>query len=257
MADDCQLKIVNLQSIRGLMAINKKRDEGAGIDPNAWMVTFSDLIMLLLTFFVLLLSMSSMDQRALKRMFSVFEDAVGPLEVVEEKNVRPVTDITHSMTVSDTPMIDDGNVLKSMLAEPEDPELGAIIRKYGTSTNIFNDSRGVVISLRANILFDAGKTDINPELFPILNRLKEIIEMADNDILIVGHADDKDMSRCRSNWGLSFFRALSLLDYFLQGGRIPSERFCVGGAGPSRPRYANTSASNREKNRRVEIIFRK
>jgi len=67
----------------------KKKKKGAPIDPNAWMVTFSDLMTLLLTFFVLLLTMKSMDQKALKSMFSVFSGAIGMFGFGEKSIMVP------------------------------------------------------------------------------------------------------------------------------------------------------------------------
>jgi chemotaxis protein MotB len=241
------------------MGRNKKRNEVTDIDPNGWMATFSDLIMLLLTFFVMLLSMSSMDNLAIKKMFSVLMGALGSLELVNETNMRPFKDIVPTTVLSEPALLNDGNQLKSLLAEPDDFECGAALDKYGENINIYNDSDGVVIAFRASILFDSGKADINPKMLPILKRLGKIIGATTNDILIIGHTDNIPVhgGRYHSNWELSFFRSLSFLNYFLRESKMSPERFGVGGAGDSQPRFPNTTAENRKKNRRVEIIFRK
>jgi chemotaxis protein MotB len=240
------------------MARNKKRNETSEIDPNGWMVTFGDLLMLLLTFFVLLLSMSAMDDLALKKMLSVLTGAIGPLELVNRKNVSAFKDIIHTGAVDTTQLLDDGNKLKSMLSQSKDPGTGSTLEEAGVNVNIYNDSRGVVMSFKTNILFDSGKADIKPGILPVLKRIGEIIGTTSNDILIIGHTDNVPIhsDKYRSNWELSFFRGLSLSDYFQQESKIPPERFCIGGAGDSQPRYPNTTEGNREKNRRVEIIFR-
>ncbi|MFH1674186.1 MAG: OmpA family protein [Pseudomonadota bacterium] len=240
------------------MARNKKRNEATDMDPNAWMVTFGDLLMLLLTFFVLLLSMSAMDDLALKRMLSVLTGAIGPLELVSEKNVRTFSHVVQAGALSEAQLLDDGNKLKSMLSQSKDPGKGSALEKSGVNVNIYNDSRGVVMSFKTNILFDSGKADIKPGILPVLKRIGEIIDTTSNDILIIGHTDNVPIhsDKYRSNWELSFFRGLSLSDYFQQESKIPPERFCIGGAGDSQPRYPNTTEGNREKNRRVEIIFR-
>ncbi len=241
------------------MARNKKRSEATDMDPNAWMVTFGDLLMLLLTFFVMLLSMSSMDDLAIKKLFSVLTGAMGALELVDEKDIRSFTSIIQTTALSQSvALLDDGNKLKSLLSESEDPDVGATIEKLGVNINVYDDSRGTVISFKATMLFDSGKADIKPEMLPILRRLREIIEMTTNDMLIIGHTDNISIhsSKYRSNWELSFFRGLSFLNYFLQGREISPERFSVGGAGDSQPRYPNTTPGNREKNRRVEVIFK-
>ena len=241
------------------MERNKKRKEVANVDPNGWMTTFSDLIMLLLTFFVMLLSMSSMDVLTIKKMFSVLMGAIGSLELVNETNIRPFKDIVPTTALSEPALLNDGNQLKSLLSETKDSECGVAMDKYGESINIYNDSDGIVIAFKARILFETGRADINPDMLPILKRLGKIIGATTNDILIIGHTDNLPVcsGRYHSNWELSFFRSLSFLSYFLQESKISPERFGVGGAGDSQPRFPNTTAENRKKNRRVEIIFRK
>jgi chemotaxis protein MotB len=241
------------------MGNNKKSNEARDIDPNGWMTTFSDLIMLLLTFFVMLLSMSSMDDLTIKKVFSVLMGAIGSLELVNETDIRPFNDVVPTTVFSEARLLNDGNQLKSLLSESNDPECGAAMDKYGDNINIYNDSEGVVIAFKASILFDLGEAEIKPEMLPIIKRLGKIIESTTNDILIIGHTDNLPIrsDRYRSNWDLSFYRSLSFLNYFLQEAKIPPERFSVGGAGDSQPRFPNTTSENRKKNRRVEIIFRK
>ena len=240
------------------MEKNKKRNV-TDIDPNGWMTTFSDLVMLLLTFFVMLLSMSSMDDLTIKKMFSVLMGALGSLELVNETNIRPFKDVVPATVLSESSLLNDGNQLKSLLSESGDPECGAAIDKYGENINIYNDTEGVVIAFRASILFAPGEANIKAAMLPIIKRLGKIIKATTNDILIIGHADNVPIrsGSYRSNWELSFFRSLSFLNYFLQDAETPPERFGVGGAGDSQPRFPNTTSENRKKNRRVEIIFKK
>jgi chemotaxis protein MotB len=242
------------------MGKNKKSNEAPDIDPNGWMTTFSDLIMLLLTFFVMLLSMSSMDDLTIKKVFSVLMGAIGSLELVNETDIRPFNDVVPTTVFSEATLLNDGNQLKSLLSESNDPECGAAMDKYGDNINIYNNSEGVVIAFKASILFGPGEAEIKPEMLPIIKRLGKIIEATTNDILIVGHTDNVPIirsDRYRSNWELSFMRSLSFLNYFLRETKIPPERFGVGGAGDSQPRFPNTTSENRKKNRRVEIIFKK
>ena len=77
------------------MRKGKNAEDGPEIDTTLWMVTFGDLLMLLLTFFVLLMSMSSMDTKSLKSVFSIFSGAIGPLEFCEKERVRTARDIVH------------------------------------------------------------------------------------------------------------------------------------------------------------------
>jgi chemotaxis protein MotB len=120
------------------------------------------------------------------------------------------------------------------------------------------DERGVALTFHGNILFDTGETVLRKEAYPVLDVIAEAVNACPNDILIMGQTDDTPIRSqiYPSNWELSAYRGLSVLDYFLkEKGLLPS-RFSVGGYGSSRPLYPNTTAENRALNRRVEIIFK-
>ena len=123
---------------------------------------------------------------------------------------------------------------------------------------IADDERGIVLSFQGDILFAPGGAALKEEVLPFLDSIAETIESCPNEILIMGHTDNIPI-RSRlygSNWELSLYRGLSVLEYFLREKGLSPPRFSVGGYGASRPLHPNDTPEKRAINRRVEIIFK-
>ena len=225
-------------------------------DPNAWMVTFADLIMLLLTFFVLLLTMSSMDTKKLKKLMSHFKESTGVLEFASSGNVADFSSFMMQYNNSDSVLVIDQ---KDFLANINiSLEIKDILKDIDDKINLSDDERGVVLSFNENIFFDPGKAILKKEIYPILDAVADAIYESPNDILILGHTDNAPVrsKSYQSNWELSAYRGLSVLDYFLKEKELSPSRFYVGGCGSFRPIHSNDTPKNRSLNRRVEIIFK-
>jgi chemotaxis protein MotB len=228
--------------------------EGHAVDSSAWMVTFSDLIMLLLTFFVLLLSMSSMDRRKLKEIILHVKEAAGLLEFSGSRGITDLaTFIKRHRKEKETYFMIDRDLLRYLFMPSMESD-----RKMEEIIDLIDDERGIVISFQEDIMFDPGEATLKKEAFPVLDSIARAIGSSPNDILIMGHTDNVPVQSklYESKWDLSSYRGLSVLEYFLkEKGLLPS-RFSVGGYGPSRPLYPNDTPENRALNRRIEIIFK-
>ena len=242
------------------MAKRKKNIvQGEQFDPNAWMVTFSDLVMLLLTFFVMLLTMSSMDTKMLKDIRSSLDAAAGLLEYSGLRGVDSLAKFVQEYHDSNKSIVIDQDRLKAMIPLTElDKLMSEQIKDLSQLIDITDDERGIVLSLQENILFDPGEAKIKKDFFHVLDSIFTAIDSCPNDILIMGHTDNIPIKSkiYESNWELSSYRALSVLEYFLKEKGLQSSRFSVGGYGPARPLYQNDTPKNRALNRRVEIIFK-
>jgi chemotaxis protein MotB len=137
-------------------------------------------------------------------------------------------------------------------------EIKNMLKNINRKIDLSDDNRGVVLAFNENILFEAGKVSIKKEIFPILDEIADAIYECPNDILIMGHTDNIPVKSkiYKSNWELSAYRGLSVLDYFLKEKGLSPSRFYVGGYGAFRPIYPNDTAKRRALNRRVEIIFK-
>lgn len=261
---------------------NKKAVGGNLIDPTMWMVTFGDLLMLLLTFFVMLLAMSSMDNKSLKTMFSIFQGASGPLELGELKAVKSDRELFGGSGALETTSlkmmqfmkdvraevgipagktgarVDSVKMLEDLFVSQDDERREQVLLGIESIMQFSEDERGIVISFQANILFDPGEAEIKPISYPTLDIVANVLTAVKNDILVMGHTDNVPIrtKRYRSNWELSMYRALNVQRYFMGKGVAP-ERFGVGGYGDTLPQLPNDSREGREKNRRVEIILRR
>ena len=243
--------------------MNRRKNHGADgqhMDPSRWMVTFSDLLLILLTFFVMLLTMSSMDNKKLKEIFMYLKEAVGVLELAGTRGITDLADFVNKFNETETPYLIDERLLRDLFIPLVKPgqNLGKRLKDLSVLIEITGDERGIVISFQENILFDSGEARIKHQAFPVLDVLAEAIDSCPNDILIMGHTDNIPIHSglFLSNWELSGYRGLSVLEYFLKQKRLSPSRFSVGGYGPSRPLHPNDTPKNRTLNRRVEIIFK-
>ncbi len=202
--------------------------------------------------------MSSMDAKKLEDIVSHFREATGVLGFSDKK--EEVSDLASFIRKyndnTDLLVIDQNKLIHSM-------ELGENLKELLKDQNrkiidLTDDERGIVLSFHKDILFDSGKATIKKEIFPILDTVAGAIDECPNDILIMGHTDDISIKSnlYKSNWELSSYRGLSVLEYFIKEKRISPSRFSVGGYGSSRPLYPNNTPENRALNRRIEIIFK-
>ena len=227
------------------------------LDPNAWMVTFSDLVMLLLTFFVMLLTMSSMDTKMLKDIRSSLNEAAGLLEYSGFRGITSLGKFIQEYQDTTNLFVIDQARLENLVPLEGLDKLMDTTKDLSEIVDITDDDRGIVMSLQENILFDPGETTIKKDLVPVLDSIAAAIESCPNHILIMGHTDSIPIhtKAYESNWELSSYRGLSVLEYFLKEKGLSPSRFSVGGYGPSRPLNPNDSPKERALNRRVEIIF--
>ena len=233
--------------------------EGRILDPNAWLITFSDLIMLLLTFFVMLLAMSSMDTKMLRDIRMELQEAAGLLDYSGSRGLSSLASFVHRFRDSDSRFVIDQDLLRNLLPSVEsDTKMEEIIRDLTELMDITDDERGIVLTLSERILFDPGETTIRKDVLPVLDSIAAAIDSCPNDILIMGHTDNSPIKTkiYPSNWELSSYRGFSVLEYLLKVKGLSPIRFSVGGYGPSRPLYPNDTPKNRALNRRVEIVFK-
>ena len=226
------------------------------IDPNSCMITFADLVMLLLTFFVLLLTMSSMDTKKLRDLMTHFRESTGVLEFSGAGQVYKLGAFVNKYNSTDSLLVvDQKNFLTKIKLVSN---LTNILKDLSKNITLSDDERGIALSFHGNILFEPGKTTLRKEAFPVLDVIAEAIEECPNDVLIMGHSDNTPIKDevYGSNWELSTYRGISVLNYFVNKKGLSPSRFSVGGSGSSRPLYPNINQKNRSLNRRVEIIFK-
>lgn len=248
---------------------SKKPEEH--VNHERWLVTYADLITLLLAFFVIMYAMSKVDvnkyevlAQSLSLQFKESNSILSMNSGVSDQNMPPkstVGEITDKKTKERQAAAADmerkekelQDILKTVQAYIEENHLEAQIA-------VGNSERGVSVTLKDLFLFDLGKAELKPEAYPVLNKLASLFPTLDTKISIEGHTDNipvRTGSPFQDNWGLSNARSLSVLRYFTTKAdpKISDSKFMSTGYADTIPVAPNDSMENRAKNRRVEIVI--
>jgi chemotaxis protein MotB len=241
------------------MARKKNSNASAQPNPLGWMVTFSDLVTLLLTFFVLLISMSSMDVKAIQQSFGLFSGASGLLEFTKSGKLPDLANIIDQIVEVPADVLIDQQALKDQIFHFDDAELQKMMSLVDQDIEVVTDERGLVIRIGDYILFTEGGAELRPQSLFILSRLADVLGSATQQISVEGHTDASPLEGGYKPWAweLSLERAIAVLEYFTKDRGLLPDRFRVGGFGPSQPLAPNDTAVNRARNRRIEIVLYK
>jgi chemotaxis protein MotB len=213
-----------------------------------WEIIFSGFILILLCFFIMLSSFSTMEAAKIMKFVKSFVSAVsilpGGLKFDQGSAILP-----------DSPdMVDNRSELAQVFAE-----LTTLSARLDLKDDleISYCPAGLVMRLTDHALFEAGAAAISQHALPMLEKMGAIIAKTPTDVRIEGHTDSLPIRTVQfpSNWELSTARAVNVLRYFVETHGIPAERLSAAGFGEFQPIAANASPDHRAKNRRVEIIF--
>ncbi|HHL73757.1 MAG TPA: flagellar motor protein MotB [Bacteroidetes bacterium] len=212
-----------------------------------WLATFADLMSLLLTFFILIVSFSSIQQVEFQKAMGSLKGALGIL-----KSKRALM----SLSTVKNPEIQFHKL--SMVWEKV-PEIMNLLKKMDMEDGVKVESLpdAVKFTFDDNLLFDSGRARLKPKLFPVLRKIVEMVKEFNGTILIEGHTDNIPIRTPRypSNWELSAARAINVLHYFENMGVKRENLACIGYA-DTKPLVPNTTPENRAKNRRVELYVK-
>ncbi|MGA1846852.1 OmpA family protein [Deferribacter abyssi] len=213
-----------------------------------WMVTFSDMTTLLLTFFVLLLSMASLDQRKIKEALGSLQGALGVLEA-GRKSEMGKEEILSKMDFVQQIKKTQNQMLAGLRNYIEQANLSSQI-------SVVKTDKGISVRIMDSVLFEPGSADILPSAIPILEKLAAVMRDTPYNILVEGHTDDIPIHTPKfpSNWELSTARAVSIVKFLISKGVKP-EKLSAAGYAQYHPLVPNITPENRAKNRRVEINF--
>ena len=209
-----------------------------------WMATYGDLMSLLLVFFILLVSFSTMEIVKFRKAMGSMKGGVGFLEP------DAGTAAVESMPIESEAFEEALDELIEQLEE------SAMADKL----NVYWDTEGVRIVMQDAILFNPGRSEIKAQFYPILDGVIQIIRSMDvAEVQVEGYTDDVPINTIRfpSNWELSVARATSVLRYIEASEVLEARKLAAVGYGEFRPDVPNDSVENRGRNRRVEIYILK
>lgn len=236
---------------------NKKKVDQAGSP--AWMTTYSDLMSLLLTFFILLFSMSSVSEERFKDAAQSLQMALigSSSDSILDGNGEIIGDVDpEEIVVEEVPV--DPNYIPEEVIELYNTVNGFLEEEgLNTDVTLSRDQEGVYIDIQETILFDSGSATLKAVGSETLGQLAELFTLFNNEIIIEGYTDNVPMHSREfpSNWELSTGRALSVLRYLSESYDISPSRLSARGYGEHRPIVPNDSDENRALNRRVNIVI--
>ena len=224
-----------------------------------WMATFADLSMLLLTFFVLLLSFSNMDVKQFREMLGSVQDAFGV-----QKQVAGSVEAIASSPVELSMDQNDGAGFSSKPGEADpNAEMLEKISQYVENQDLQDDveiestPKGVVVRVKDGALYGSGSAELDENAKKVLDKISGIHGKFADSIQIEGHTDNSPMrsKKYPSNWELSTARAIAAMHYMSEEGGIDAGKIGVAGYADSKPLESNDTQEGRNKNRRVEFVF--
>jgi chemotaxis protein MotB len=232
-----------------------------------WMVTFGDLMSLLLCFFVLLLSFSQMDSAKFKDLAGSLEKAFGVQRLTptyETPKGMKLVARDFDQAFIKQPVVGEGGSdpleleVRAMIQDAEGAlrELVKTLHEQGL-VEVDKELDRIVMRLMGQTTFDSGQATIKPEMLPLLDQIGEIIGNTDRNILVAGHTDNIPLhgGPYGSNLGLSAARAAAVVEFFVSRGHVRPEKIATMAFGEYRPLVPNDTPEHRARNRRVEIIL--
>lgn len=251
------------------MSAGKKKRGGqqGGVGHERWLLTYADMITLLMVFFIVLYAMSEVDKGKYAAMASALNRAFAPgggNQVVPMPGagdgvsapmpMPPPTDIK--------PVASDPGAGAGTGKATTDPLEGLGQGLYADFAHdgrftVRISERGLIISLAGSALFDSGRAEIKPAFIPLLDAVVERVKGINNDISVEGFTDSDPIrasGEFASNWQLSTARANRVREY-LESRGVGAERLIVVGYGETRPVFSNQTVEGKAKNRRVDVVI--
>ena len=231
------------------MARKKKSggDDGPKGSPG-WMTTYGDMMTLLLTFFVLLVSMSTTEIEKFKAAAASLKGALSVLPFQEKPIPQPFT-----------PQIPRGSEMNQRRRSNAVARLRRMIRELNLSgvVSVQENPEGVHITVGDPALFDSGSAVIKSDFVPVLDAVVEVINIGSQTIRVEGHTDNVPIHTAQydDNWELSIARALSVIRFIRAREVMDPRRLRPVGCGEFHPVASNDSPEGRARNRRVEIYI--
>ena len=242
------------------------------------MTTYSDMVTLLLTFFIMLFSMATIDKNKFTDIAKSLSNSLMNLSTGESildssgKSIITVDFVNPSdknlpeqkekyIESAEEMVIDAQRQIHNMEMDIAKDEIRQAVEAQGIGekVEIVEEKDYILVRLESEVFFDSGSADIRPGGFLVLQQFAEILRNIDNEILVSGHTDNVPINTplYKSNWELSTARATTVVRYFTETLGLDPVKFTATGNGEFRPIGDNNTAEGRQRNRRIEIMIMK
>lgn len=224
----------------------KRHEEEHGGNHERWLLTYADMITLLMIFFIVMYSMSQVDKAkfaAVAQQLSIAMGGGNPT-VLTDPGAGIVKDMPPSTT--DTEQMDEAE---------QNLEEYIVQNGLGTMAKIYHDERGLVISLNEGLLFELGSAEVDKPSRELLAKIAGSVKALPNFIRIEGFTDNIPIKTARfdSNWELASQRAINVAKIMMEND-ISGDRISTVSYGEYRPMYPNDTVEHKKLNRKVDII---
>lgn len=220
-----------------------------------WLLTYADMLTLLFALFVILYSISQVDQEKLMALAMALGNAFG---------LSGQTSVMQSAATTDMKPIvmEQSQVVLTTIRQKVQKWIEQ--RKLERQVKVRFNQRGLVISLMTDkVLFEPGSAELLPATKRILSEISEILRESTNPIVVEGHTDDTPIKnpkikiKFKDNWDLSTARAVNVVKYLIENKNISPDRLSAAGYAEFKPLVPNIDDIQRAKNRRIDIVLLK
>ncbi|MGL5616272.1 MAG: OmpA family protein [Sarcina sp.] len=234
----------------------RKKSTEAERKTGGWLASFADTMTLLMTFFILLYSMASVEESKILSMANALQ------EILQGQKKDAI--FNYDLENGEAPIVGGENQLELELPVDEEDYTYEELKKYIEGNNLESlmdvnkTERGVELQLSDSILFPSAKAILREESKVVLGKVAEVAINTKTDIIIEGHTDNRPISngQFESNWELSTQRAVNVVKYFISDKKVKPERLSAVGYGEYKPIASNDTENGRSSNRRVTILFK-
>lgn len=257
------------------MAEKTKKDEEKKTEPDeeeeeeteeveegapTWIVTFADLVTLLMVFFILLFAMGSIEDEKYRQIKASLQSALGT-DTIPERGMREGLDVVQQKLDEKTiHAVDEVGAMVAKEVEEIASEVEEFVYKNKLSgqVEVSSDERGAVITLSDTVLFPAGKARMTWTGKNLIKQVFDLLHQFNYQVKIEGHTDNSPIKteRFPSNWELSASRAAEVARMLVAAG-FPGEMLSIEGFAEYRPKFPNDDVKNRAANRRIEIVYQR
>lgn len=225
-----------------------------------WIVTFADLVTLLMVFFILLFAMGTIEDEKWKQIKESLKDALGQ-ETIPEAGIREGLDVVAQILDEKTiHAVDEVGAMVAKEIEQIASEVEEFVykNKLAGQVEVSSDERGAIITLSDTVLFPPGAARMTFKGRETIKQIFDLLKQFDYQVKIEGHTDNIPIhtEMFPSNWELSAHRAAEVARMLVDEG-FPPNKLSIEGFAGYRPKVANDSPQNRAINRRIEVVYQR
>lgn len=237
------------------MPANRRR-RGAGVRSTggaSWLTTYSDMVTLLLAFFIMLWTFSTIDTDRFESILRALQGSLGVLD--GGVSMAPDRGFFQGRNVEGFGLEPLHQGMDDLFHVQSTLETLAAEQGLQDGIDVTVEERGVVVRFADWVLFDLGRAELRPEAQEVLKALAAQLAEIDNPVLVEGHTDNLPIHIAYpSNWELSTARSSAVVRFFESEGLEPA-RFIAAGFADNRPIADNDTPEGRQRNRRVDIVI--